>query len=95
MRTNYNKEEQYLRAKEKVGVIKGFYAHLVTFIIVIPILITINLQYVPHFHWFWFPVLGWGFGLLSHWMEAFDRHFLFGKGWEKRKIKEFMDKDKY
>jgi hypothetical protein len=94
MEVNYNKEQKYLRAKERVEKMKGFYANLISYCIVIPFLIFINLRFVPHFHWFWFPIAGWGIGLVFHGMEAFNYNPLLGKDWEQRKIKEFMEKEK-
>ncbi|MFO7672609.1 MAG: 2TM domain-containing protein [Lutibacter sp.] len=33
-------------------------------------------------------------GLVFHALGAFNHNLLFGKNWEDRKIKEFMDKEK-
>ena len=64
MKTSDNIENsKYLRAVERVEEIKGFYSSLIAYCIVIPFLIFINLKYVPQFHWFWFPIMGWGIGL--------------------------------
>jgi len=94
MQENYTKEQQYLRAKERVEKIKGFYANIISYCIVIPFLIFINLKFSPEFHWFWFPIFGWGMGLLFHGMEAFKYNPFLGKNWEERKIKEYMERDK-
>ena len=94
MKSNYQQEQKYLKAKEQVNKIKGFYANLVMYCIVIPFLIYINLTYSPHFHWFWFSALGWGMGLAFHAMDAFKYNPFLGKGWEDKKIKELMEEDK-
>jgi two-component system LytT family sensor kinase len=94
MQSNDQQEQKYLRAKEHVDKIKGFYANLITYCIVIPFIIFINLRFVPHFHWFWFPVFGWGMGLAFHAMDAFRYNPFLGKGWEDKKIKELMGEDK-
>lgn len=92
METNYNEEQRYLRAKKKVDDMKGFYTHLTVYCLVIPIIIFVNLRYVPHFHWFWFSLVGWGFGLFFHWLNVFGFNLLgFGDKWKERKIKEFMN----
>jgi hypothetical protein len=44
--------------------------------------------------WFVFPAIGWGIGLVAHGLRAYGYNPLFGKNWEERKIKEFMDKDR-
>ncbi len=87
-------DKLYQRAKKRVEAIKGFYGNLATYCIVIPILIFINYR-TTSFPWAIFPALGWGFGVLMHGMEAYGYNPVFGKGWEERKIKEFMDDDRF
>ncbi|MFD0762696.1 2TM domain-containing protein [Lutibacter aestuarii] len=95
MRTSENIESsKYMRAVEQVEEIKAFYSGIVAYCIVIPILIYINLEYVPQFHWFWFPMLGWGIGMVFQGFKAFSYNSVFGRNWEDRKIKEFMENDK-
>ena len=95
MKTSENIEStRYLRAVEQVEEIKGFYSSLIAYFIVIPILIYINLTYVPQFHWFWFPMLGWGIGMIFQGFKAFSYNRILGRNWEERKIKEFMESDK-
>lgn len=84
----YNENLAYQRAKDKVEQLKGFYGNLISYCIVIPVLIIINLN-TSNFQWFWFPMLGWGMGLTFHALETFG----YGKSWEERKINEFMNKD--
>ncbi len=84
----------YKKAKDKIKEIKGFYYNLVCFCIVIPVLIYINLRFVPEFHWFWFSIAGWGTGVVIQGMFAFDRVPFLGKDWESRKIHQFMEQSK-
>ena len=84
---------KYVKAVEKVQKLKEFYQNLASYSIVIPFLIFINLQFSPGFHWFWFPVFGWGIGLLFHFLEVNNYNMFLGRGWEERKIKELMKKD--
>lgn len=79
----------YVRAKERVEKLKGFYGNLISYCCVIPILVVINLK-TSDFQWFWFPMLGWGFGLTMHAFETFG----YGKSWEEKKIQEILNKDK-
>ena len=44
-------DEAYLRAKKRVAELKGFYAHLIVFVIVNLILVIINLVTTPRFLW--------------------------------------------
>ncbi len=79
----------YERAYKRVKEIKGFYGNLISYCLVIPLLIFINLKTSPEYHWFWWPMLGWGIGVISHGLQVFG----IGKNWEDRKIKELMEKD--
>lgn len=85
----YNENTSYIRAKERVEKLKGFYGNLISYCVVIPILIFVNLS-TSNFQWFWFPMLGWGMGLTFHALETFG----VGKNWEERKIQEILNKDK-
>jgi len=94
MKSSENMESsKYLRAVERVEDIKGFYSSLIAYCIVIPFLIYINLKYVPQFHWFWFPMMGWGIGLIFGGFKAFAYNPFLGRNWEERKIQEYMDED--
>jgi hypothetical protein len=84
----------YQKAKDKIKEIRGFYYNLASFCIVIPVLIYINLRFVPQFHWFWFSIAGWGTGLIIQAMFAFNRVPFLGKDWENRKIEELMEQDR-
>ncbi len=43
------------------------------------------------FHWFWFPLFGWGMGLAFQAYEVFGKDKYFGKSWEDRKMQEYME----
>lgn len=84
----YNENTAYLRARDRVEKLKGFYGNLISYCVVIPVLIIVNLN-TSKFQWFWFPMLGWGMGLTFHALETFG----YGKSWEERKIKEILEKE--
>ncbi len=90
MDTTLNQFENtaYYRAKKRVEELRGFYGNLISYCCVIPILIFINLTYMPQFQWFWFSLCGWGFGVLMHAFKVFG----YGHSWEERKIKEILEK---
>lgn len=93
METNFTEQERYLKAKKRVKDIKGFYTHLVIYCIIIPTLIFFNLNFDPNFHWFWFSLIGWGFGLTMHWFSVFGFKFIgLGQDWEDKKVIEYMNK---
>ena len=89
-----NKESKYLRAKERVEELKKFYRNLTSYAIVISGLAALN-YYVNGWSYMWFlwAAFGWGIGILFHAIGTFNLNPFFGKGWEERKIKEYMDKD--
>jgi hypothetical protein len=37
----------------------------------------------------------WGIGIVGHWLHVFGMNIFFSRNWEERKIKEYMDKDKF
>lgn len=89
------KSLKYEQAKERVKKIKEFYANLTSYCIIIPFLAFINYKTTGFdIPWIIFPIAGWGIGILFHYMEAFDHHPIYGKNWEKRKIKQYMEESK-
>ena len=95
MNRNTLDEQKYIKAKNRVQKVKGFYTHLTIYCIVIPIIVFANLKFEPHFHWFWFSLIGWGIGLFTHWLNVFGFSKIgLGKEWEDKKIKELMKNDR-
>lgn len=91
--------EEYDAAYKRVKRIKGFYTHLIVYVLVNLYLIAIQcfdqhslralseLQtYVTSFFW--------GIGIVAHGISVFGRTIFFGTNWEERKIRELMNKDK-
>ncbi len=93
MYTNDLENSKYVKAVERVEKLKEFYQNLVSYCLVIPFLIFINLKFSPGFYWFWFPIFGWGIGLVFHFLEVNNYNIFLGRNWEDRKIKELMDKE--
>lgn len=100
MDNNYLEEERYVRAQKRVKQIKGFYWHLFWYLVVNVFLLAIiyknlgtNESFFDYGH-FSTPFF-WGIGLFFHWLGVFGRNIVFSKDWEERKVKEFMDKDKF
>ncbi|PQJ73367.1 2TM domain-containing protein [Polaribacter butkevichii] len=93
MYTDDLENSKYVKAVERVEKLKEFYQNLVSYCIVIPFLIFINLRFSPGFHWFWFPIFGWGMGLAFHFLEVNNYNIFLGSNWEERKIKEMMNKE--
>lgn len=93
MEKKYHEEERYFHAKKKVVEIRGFYENLVSYVLVNIGLFTINLLTNPNHLWFYWPLLGWGIGLMFHGLKVFNYMPFLGKDWEEQKIKEFMAED--
>lgn len=85
----YNENMAFIRAKDRVEKLKGFYSNLISYCCVVPVLVFINIK-SGGFQWFWFPVFGWGMGVTFHAIETFG----YGKSWEEKKIQEILNKDK-
>lgn len=93
MEQQNNDYEKYQKAHKKVQEIKGFYTHLLTYVVVMIIIVYINLRYTPQYLWFLWSMGGWGIGLLFHGMKVFNYTPFLGKNWEEQKIKEFMEEE--
>ena len=91
-------------AEKKVKDLKSFYLHFTIYILANIIIVAMNVmiriwegeslyEAVVNFGTFIIPFF-WGIGLLFHFLGVFGPDFIFGKSWEEKKIKEYMDKDK-
>ncbi|MBJ8054943.1 histidine kinase [Bacillus mycoides] len=87
------RDEIYLRAKKRMENLKAFYIHLTVYILVNLMLFFINISSDSSKLWFLYPLGGWGIGIVIHGLTTFP-FGIFGKEWEERKIKEYMEKDK-
>ncbi len=88
---NADKENKYMRARERVDELKKFYGNLTSYVLVISGLALIN-YFTTGFGYMWFlwAAFGWGIGIVFHAIKTFDLNPFFGKQWEKRKIEELM-----
>ncbi len=91
-------EIKYLRAKDRVKKIRGFYGHLAIFLLVIFTGILAPLLGLSYCMFCfssnkWLNLLGftpWFLGLTFHGLLAFGK-LGFIKKWEERKLKEFLE----
>lgn len=93
MERNYTEEERYNLAKKRVQKVKGFYGNLTAYIVVNIFLMVVNFMTSPEHLWFYWPMLGWGIGVLFHGLRVFNYMPFLGKDWEERKMKEFMEEE--
>ncbi len=91
---SFLEDKRYERAKERMEAVKSFYGHLVAYCIVIPILVVINYN-TTSFPWVIFPAFGWGFSVVAHGMKAYGYNPLWGKSWEEKKMRQFMEDDNF
>lgn len=99
---NFNptpEELRYQQALNRVKKIKGFYTHLMVYVVIniAIILSTINFDTdgswnleMRHFS----TALFWGIGLVAHGLSVFLPSFIMGNNWEERKINQIMEKEK-
>ena len=84
--------EEYKAAKRKVDAMKGFYGHLISYIVVIAFFSVVNFLTSPNYPWVIWVILGWGIGIFWHGFGVFMMGNTWGKNWEEKKIREIMDK---
>lgn len=75
------------QARKQARKEKEFYGHLATYLVVNAIFLTMNLLSDPGNLWFFWPLLGWGIGIVSHATSVFGLPGL-GQSWEERRIRE-------
>lgn len=80
----------YQNASKRVKELKGFYGNLTSFCLIIPFLIVVNLWTAPQYHWFWWAIMGWSIGLISHALRVFG----IGGNWEEKQIQKILNKQK-
>ena len=87
-------QDAYRRARRRVRQIRGFYAHVAVFVAVNVLLHLINFAATRRVDWAFWPLVGWGIGLLAHGLATYRWMPFLGRDWEERKIRELMDKDR-
>ncbi|MFV0248966.1 MAG: 2TM domain-containing protein [Tenacibaculum sp.] len=103
MKRENTNNQHYLLAKKRVEKIKGFYWHLLIYIFANTIIslamafdliienkkafIEVILNFKVYSFWFF-----WGIGLFFHFLKVYGTKIFFSKTWEKRKIKEIINK---
>jgi membrane protein CcdC involved in cytochrome C biogenesis len=93
---DYKKYDNYSRARKHVKEIKGFYIHLMIYLVInIFIIVNIlkNIDPEELNIWIFSTAFFWGIGLAFHAYKVFGKKYFFNKDWEERKIREFMERD--
>ncbi len=100
----HNRIDKKIRAKKKLEELKGFYKHLTAYLMVNMFISTVIViekinggetfgealwSFEAYSVWFF-----WGIGLFFHGIKVFSLNLFFGKDWEERQMRRFMEEDK-
>lgn len=99
---NFNlspEEIRYQQALNRVKKIKGFYTHLIIYIVINTAIILSKISFSNESSWsfelrHFSTALFWGIGLSAHGLSVFLPSFIMGNNWEERKINEILEKEK-
>ena len=84
----------FLNAKKRVAELKEFYYSLVSYCFFVPIITFVWYKFsATSFQWFWFPIAGWGLGIIIQAVKVYFPKSKFSK-WENEKIQKFMEEEK-
>ena len=83
---------RYREARRYACKVRGFYTHLLVYVVVNAGLFAINYVTTPGRIWFGWATFGWGIGLLAHALSVFTFGGLLGAGWEDRKVREYLSR---
>jgi transcriptional regulator with XRE-family HTH domain len=70
--------------------IRGFYSHVLRYVVIIGALTIFNLIKMPDRIWVIWPALGWGLGLVFHGMRVFGTMPFMNADWEKRQVEKYL-----
>ncbi len=93
METTPTPDPRLQRARKRVEEIKGFYTHLVIYVVVNLFLFALNFITDRGNWWFYWPLLGWGIAVAINAAVTFGVEGRLGKSWEERKLRELMEDD--
>lgn len=85
---------RYEEARRRARSLRGFYTHLMVYMLVNAALVVMNLVTSPGRWWFGWATIGWGIGLAAHGLSVLVFRGWLGADWEQRKIREYLDRDK-
>jgi transcriptional regulator with XRE-family HTH domain len=81
-------DTQEKEAFEYVRKLRGFYLHLLRYLLIILGLLIVNLIVAPHRMWVFWVMGGWGLGLLMHAARVFQPLSFLGPHWERRQVEK-------
>jgi hypothetical protein len=87
-----NEDERYYEARKRVQELKGFYIHVIIYVLVNLLFFLVNILRSSDELWFIWSLIGWGVGLAAHAIGVFGVGWVFGQEWERRKVAEIAEK---
>jgi transcriptional regulator with XRE-family HTH domain len=84
--TTTDKQEE--EAFQYVRKLRGFYLHLMQYVLVVNVMLAINLILSPQKMWVYWVMGGWGLGVLMHAARVFKSDWLLGPQWERRQVEK-------
>ena len=91
MSSQMSDEELYSLARKRVEEKKGFYTHFAVYLAVNALMVAIWAVTGAGYPWFFFPLAGWGIGILFHFLGV----FVFSRGtgtWERKEIEKEVER---
>ena len=83
-------DERYERARNRVKDLREFYGSLAAYVVVMIVLFIVDYSDRGNW-WMYWPAMGWGIAIVLHAFRTLGPGS--GSQWEKRKIKEYMERD--
>jgi transcriptional regulator with XRE-family HTH domain len=74
--------------------LKGFYSHLIRYIVIVSALAIFNFLKNPGHFWVVWVALGWGLGVLFHGLRVFQFSPFDNAEWEKRQVEKYLNRKK-
>lgn len=85
--TNEGINTEEVQVTRKVKRLKKFYSSLLSYVVTVGFLFIVNLVTSPEYMWARWVAFGWGIGIVSQGVRAFELLNFFGDDWEKEKSK--------
>jgi len=70
--------------------LKGFYSHLLQYVVIVGGLVVLNFVISPSYWWVVWVALGWGVGVIAHGMSVFNMVPFLNGDWERREAEKFL-----
>jgi hypothetical protein len=90
--TEITDDPRYAEARAYACRLRGFYIHATVFILVNAGFFALNLETHPGRPWFGWATLWWGVGLVAHGVSVFALGNAFGRQWEERTIRRYLER---